>query len=70
MADLGADLFDAVACNGVVQGHCVFMKRDDESFEIVYAGPCSFAPDCSGVLMFLNPVDFERLKTITEKKRH
>lgn len=70
MADLGADLFDATACAGVVVGHCVYMKQDAEGFEVIYAGPIGAAPDCSGVLMFLNPVDFERLKTSIEKKRH
>jgi hypothetical protein len=70
MVDLGVDLFDAAACEGVMAGHCVFMKQSEEGFEIIYAGPVRSAPDCSGVLMFLNPLDFKRLQTITEKQRH
>jgi hypothetical protein len=59
-------LFDSSPDEAIVAGMCVMILDD----RIVYAGPIKGAPDTSGRLVLLNPADFDRLKTIIEKKRH
>jgi hypothetical protein len=59
-------LFDASPDEAIVTGTCVMICDD----RIVYAGPIIGAPDTAGRLVLMNPADFEKLKTVIEKKRH
>lgn len=64
-------LFNASKTDSVVAGHCVMLRDNaDGAQEIAYAGPLMGAPDTSGMLVLLNPTDFDKLKGIVDRGRH
>lgn len=60
------NLFNASISEGVVVGNCVVLVDSD----IFYAGPIKTAPDMAGKLVVLNPVDFEKLKTVVNRHKN
>lgn len=59
------NLFNAAPRTCIVQGHCVCLDGDGL---VSYGGPIKSAPDMAGLLVLLNPVDFEKLKQVIDRK--
>lgn len=66
--DLSDKLFDAVLVNTVMPGHCLVTAETDFEIKILFVGPIGNAPDVEGKKVYLNEVDFNRLKAIVMKR--
>lgn len=66
--DLSAKLFDAVLVSTVTPGHCLITEETDLEIKIIFVGPIKEAPDVEGRKVYLNEVDFNKLKAEVMKR--